>query len=323
MWRARGSRETQRVTAKRPDGAPGRLIAGRYRLRRLLGTGGMGAVWLALDEVLARPVAIKELTVAESVMSSDVASERTLCEARAAALINHPGVVRVHDVATEGGRPWIVMEALAGPTLAQVIRSQGRLAVGRVVDIAVQLVDALRAVHDVGLVHRDVKPTNVQLSGTGRVVLIDFGLACRVDGRRTRRPAQPVGSPPYLAPEVIEDGRFGPASDLFALGATLYAAVEGRQPFELATPFETLEAIKNEPAPPPRNAGRLRPLIEGLLVKDPQQRLSALGAHAQLTKVRGHAAVDSYADLDRSTATGLEAPPWVPATAGYLSGLTG
>jgi serine/threonine protein kinase len=195
----------------------------------MLGTGGMGVVWLALDELLTRPVAIKELTVAESVMSRNVATERTFCEARSAALINHPSVVRVYDVATEDGRPWIVMEALTGPTLAQTIRSQGRLAVGRVVDIAVQLVDALRAVHDVGLVHRDVKPTNVQVSGTSRIVLIDFGLACRADGRRTLTSEQPVGSPPYLAPEVIEDGRFGPASDLFALGATLYAAVEGRQ----------------------------------------------------------------------------------------------
>jgi serine/threonine protein kinase len=242
----------------------------------------MGTVWLAEDEVLIRPVAIKEFTLPEDVIDSTAASARVLSEAQAAARVSHPGVVGVYDLAVEDGQLWIVMEALSGQTLAAAIRQQGRLDPGRVMDIAVQLLEALRAVHREGVIHRDVKPSNVQLSGENRVVLTDFGLASRGGKAPPIKPGQVVGSPPFMAPESIQEGRFGPASDLFSLGATLYAAVEGRQPFDEISTFSILEAVKKQVPPPARHAGCLRPVIDGLLTKDPDARLTLSQAHDYL-----------------------------------------
>jgi serine/threonine protein kinase len=270
----------------RRGGRPGRIVAGRYRLQRVLGRGGMGDVWLAADEVLVRPVAIKEFTLPEEVIDQRAASARVLSEAQAAAQVRHRGVVSVYDLAAEDGRLWIVMEALSGQTLAQAIREEGRLDPGRVVGIAVQLLEALQAVHREGIVHRDVKPGNVQLSSAERVVLVDFGLASRGGKAPAIKPGQIVGSPPYMAPESIREGRFGPASDLFSLGATLYAAVEGHQPFDELSAFSTLEAVKNEPPRPTRHAGCLRPVIDGLLTKHPDARLSLSDALDYLKAVQ-------------------------------------
>jgi eukaryotic-like serine/threonine-protein kinase len=267
------------------EGPPGRLVAGRYRLERLLGAGGMGAVWLARDEVLVRPVAVKELTLPVTVLDREAAAAHVLGEARAASQVSHPGVVRVHDLAIEDGQHWIVMEALAGRTLEQTIREQGRLNAGQVLDIAWQLLQALQALHREDIVHRDVKPSNVQLSGA-RVVLTDFGLASRSGLGPVTAPGQIAGSPPFMAPETIEGGRFGPASDLFSLGATLYAAVEGRQPFGEATTFSTLQAVRNETPPPPRHADFLAPVINGLLTKNPDLRLGLPEALSCLDAVR-------------------------------------
>jgi serine/threonine protein kinase len=248
--------------------------------------GGMGTVWLAADKVLVRPVAIKEFTLPEEVIDRTAASARVLSEAQAAAQVSHPGVVGVYDLAAEDGQLWIVMEALSGQTLAHAIREQGRLDPGRVVDIAVQLLEALQAVHHEGIIHRDVKPSNVQLSAESRVVLTDFGLASRDGKAPPIKPGQVVGSPPYMAPESIHEGRFGPASDLFSLGATLYAAIEGRQPFDELSTWSTLEAVKNEDPPPARHAGCLRPVIDGLLTKDPDARLVLSEAHQYLKAVQ-------------------------------------
>jgi eukaryotic-like serine/threonine-protein kinase len=280
------SRRTAPITTRPAhEGWPDRLIAGRYRLQRLLGTGGMGAVWLARDEVLARQVAIKELTLPVTVLDRKAASAHVLGEARAASRVSHPGVVCVHDLASEDGQHWIVMEALSGQTLEQVIREHGRLAPGRVLDIACQLLQALQALHSEDIVHRDVKPSNVQLSGN-RVVLTDFGLASRDGAAPATAPGQVAGSPPFMAPETIEAGRFGPASDLFSLGATLYAAVEGRQPFGEATTFSTLRAVRNETPPPARHAGFLAPVIDGLLTKNPEVRLGLPEALSYLKAMR-------------------------------------
>jgi serine/threonine protein kinase len=265
-----------------------RHIAGRYRLRRVLGTGGMGTVWLADDEFLVRPAAIKEFTLPDEVMDTAAANAWVLSEARAAAQVSHPAVVSVYDLAVEDGRLWIVMEALSGQTLAHAIRKQGRLDPEEVLPIAVQLLEALQAIHGKGIIHRDVKPSNVQLSGESRVVLTDFGLACGGGKVRPIKPGQVVGSPPYMAPESIEVGRFGPASDLFSLGVTLYAAVEGRQPFDERSTFSTLHAVKNEAPPPARHAGCLRPVIDGLLTKDPAARLSLSDAHDYLSAVQSN-----------------------------------
>jgi serine/threonine protein kinase len=241
----------------------------------------MGKVWLAQDEMLARPVAVKDFVLSEEVIDGPEARARVLNEARAAAQIKHPGVVDVYDLAVEAGQLWIVMEALSGQTLAQTIRQRGRMDPEQVVGIALQLLDALQAVHAAGIVHRDVKPGNVQLSSDGRAVLIDFGLASR-GGTAPIKAGQVVGSPPYMAPESIRYGCFGPASDLFSLGASLYAAVEGQQAFGDLSMLSVLDAVQNEPPPAARHAGRLRPVIDGLLTKDPDARLSCSQAHELL-----------------------------------------
>ncbi|MDT4929544.1 MAG: eukaryotic-like serine/threonine-protein kinase [Pseudonocardiales bacterium] len=270
----------------RPEGRSGPIVAGRYRLDRVLGRGGMASVWLAADEMLLRPVAMKEYTLPEEVLDGATAGAWVLNEAQAAAQVSHPGVVRIYDLAVEAGQLWIVMEPLSGQTLADAIREQGRLHPARVVDIGMQLLEALQAVHGEGIVHRDVKPGNVHLCGDGRVVLTDFGLASR-DGKVPQiTPGQVVGSPPYMAPESIRDGSCGPASDLFSLGATLYAAVEGRKPFDEMSMFKTLEAVQHEAPPPARHAGRLRPVIDGLLTKDPDARLTLAEAHDYLKAVQ-------------------------------------
>jgi serine/threonine protein kinase len=269
-----------------PDGcSAGRLVAGRYRVDRLLGKGGMGSVWLATDEVLMRPVAIKEFTLPEHVMDDEAANASVLREARAASQVCHSGVVRVYDLAVEDGRQWIVMEALDGPTLAQVIREEKRLPVERVVDIALQLLEALEAVHREGIVHRDVKPSNVQVCGTSRVVLTDFGLASSDDVALVDEAGQFFGSPPYTAPEAVRGGAFRPASDLFSLGATLYAALEGHQPFGDLTHFSTLVAVLHQSPGPVVHAGRLAPLIDGLLTKDPERRWGLQQAYLWLKDV--------------------------------------
>ncbi|MCW2522930.1 MAG: protein kinase [Frankiales bacterium] len=274
-----------RAARPRPASGPGRLLAGRYRLERVIGRGGMGNVWLAADEILNRAVAVKEFTLPEEVVDRTAASARVLNEAQAAAHVSHPGVVSVYDLALSEGQLWIVMEALSGPTLADAIRQEGRLDPARVADIARQLLAALHAVHRAGIVHRDVKPSNVQLSESSRVVLIDFGLASHGDTAAPIKAGQVVGSPPFMAPESIHDGRFGPASDMFSLGATLYAAVEGRQPFGQLSTFSTLRAVRNEAPPPARHAGPLRPVIDGLLTKDPAARLSLAQAQHYLTSL--------------------------------------
>jgi serine/threonine protein kinase len=246
----------------------------------------MGSVWLAEDEILARPVAIKGSTLSEDVMKRSAARAWPLVEAKAAAQVSHPNVVGIYDLAVDDGQLWIVMEALSGQTLSHAIREQGRLETARVVDIAMQLLAALQAVHRAGIIHRDVKPSNVQLSAESRVVLTDFGLASHADQASPIEPGQVVGSPPYMAPESIHEGRFGPESDLFSLGATLYVAVEGRKPFDAMSRFSTLEAVRNETPPPARHAGCLRPVINGLLTKDPDARLTLSEAHGYLKEVQ-------------------------------------
>jgi serine/threonine protein kinase len=283
LWLALDTSTAPPTTAgPRVDARPGRIVAGRYQLRRVLGQGGMGSVWLATDELLLRDVAMKEHAPAEDLMDSTPTNGWVLSEARAAAQIRHPGVVGIYDLALDGEQRWIVMEALSGQTLADTITERGRLDPRHVLDIAVRLLEALRAVHHAGIVHRDVKPSNVQLTSDHRVVLTDFGLASRDGKAPPIKPGQFVGSPPYMAPESIYDGRFGPASDLFSLGATLYTAVEGRKPFEDVTTFSILEAVKNAAPPPARRAGYLRPVIDGLLTKDPDARLTLPQAYDYL-----------------------------------------
>ncbi|MFD3478464.1 protein kinase [Streptomyces sp. NPDC058695] len=261
----------------------GRLLAGRYRVRGQLGRGGMGVVWRAVDEVLGREVALKELRTYLDAAGSELADlgVRMQREARAAARVRHPGVVAVHDVTEVDGRPLIVMELVDGPSLDDVLRDQGPLDPREAAAIGAKVMDALEAAHRAGVLHRDVKPGNILLDRSGRVVLTDFGIATMDDpgdGSATHltRSGELVGSLDYLAPERAQGQDPGPASDVWALGATLYAAVEGASPFRRTSTWSTLNAIVVEPLPGPRRAGHhLTPVLQQLMAKDPQTRPDA------------------------------------------------
>ncbi|MEV6163683.1 serine/threonine-protein kinase [Streptomyces sp. NPDC052052] len=255
----------------------GLVLAGRYRLGDVLGRGGMGKVWRAHDEVLHRTVAVKELTAGLHVAEADriVLHARTQKEARAAARITHPGVVTVHDVIEYDDRPWIVMQYVDGPSLADRAREFGEIEPREAARIGLHVLGALSAAHGVGVLHRDVKPGNVLLAADGRVLLTDFGIAAIEGDSTITRTGELVGSIEYLAPERVRGSDPGPASDLWSLGATLYTVVEGRSPFRRTSPISTMQAVVTEELPPPRRAGALAPVITALLHKDPDGRPSA------------------------------------------------
>lgn len=294
----------------------GLLIAGRYRLAESIGSGGMGRVWRAHDEVLHRAVAVKELTAALYVSDSDqaVLLARTRAEARAAARINHSAVVTVHDVLDHDGRPWIVMELVEGNSLADAVKEQGRIEPREAARIGLWVLRALRAAHSAGVLHRDVKPGNVLLGRDGRVLLTDFGIA-QIEGDSTiTRTGEVVGSVDYLAPERVRGHDPGPASDLWALGATLYTAVEGRSPFRRTSPLSTMQAVVEEEAEQPVNAGPLGPVISALLRKEPERRPSAEEAEQMLAEAaegRRPNAAQAYVPTQTS---GLHGPG---STGGY------
>ncbi|GAB3171757.1 serine/threonine-protein kinase [Streptomyces incanus] len=261
-----------------------RVIAGRYRLLSPLGEGGMGTVWRARDEVLHREVAVKEVRAPAGLPASDVERmyARLEREAWAAARVADRNVVTVYDVATEDGRPWIVMELVRGLSLAEVLDAEGPLEPQRAARIGAEVLAALRAAHGAGVLHRDVKPANVLIANDGRIVLTDFGIATVEGSSALTMTGEVVGSPEFLAPERALGRTPGPESDLWSLGVLLYAAVEGSSPFRQDTPLSTLRAIVDEELPPPRRAGPLAPVIEGLLRKDPAERLSAVQAQQDL-----------------------------------------
>ncbi|MFF7719125.1 serine/threonine-protein kinase [Streptomyces luteogriseus] len=264
----------------------GLLVAGRYRLAESIGSGGMGRVWRAHDEVLHRSVAIKELTAALYVSESEQAIllARTRAEARAAARINHSAVVTVHDVLEHDGRPWIVMELVEGRSLADAVKEEGRVEPREAARIGLWVLRALRAAHTAGVLHRDIKPGNVLLGRDGRVLLTDFGIA-QIEGDTTiTRTGEVVGSVDYLAPERVRGNDPGPSSDLWALGATLYTAVEGRSPFRRTTPLTTMQAVVEEEAAELRHAGPLTPVIISLLRKDPGTRPDVSEAEQMLAE---------------------------------------
>ncbi|AQW51512.1 protein kinase [Streptomyces violaceusniger] len=255
----------------------GHLIAGRYRLVEKIGRGGMGTVWRAEDELLGRQVAVKQLYVSPHLAEDELTTlhERTRREARSAARITHPNVVVVHDVVDHYGLPCIVMEYVPSTTLADLLKNGARVAPDEAARIGRGMIAALRAAHAAGVLHRDVKPGNVLLGPEGRVVLTDFGIAMATGTSTLTKTGEVVGSIDYIAPERVRGRKPGPASDLWALGATLYQAVEGRPPFRKATAIETGYAIAVDPLDPPQQAGALGPLIERLLAKEPELRPSA------------------------------------------------
>ncbi|MEU0026934.1 protein kinase [Streptomyces sp. NPDC006335] len=310
----------------------GRLLAGRYRVVAQLGRGGMGVVWRAVDEVLGREVAVKELRTYTDADGPELADLRLRMqrEARAAARVRHPGVVAVHDVAEVDGRPLIVMELVEGPSLDQVLRKQGTLGPREAAGIGAKVMDALAAAHAAGVLHRDVKPGNILLDRSGRVLLTDFGIATMDDpgdGSATNltRTGHLVGSLDYMAPERAQGADPGPASDVWALGATLYAALEGASPFRRTSTFSTLTAIVGEPLPESHRAGPLGPVLQRLLDKRPEARPGAEEARALLQAVADgpEPGADSATTTLRGTAgpagqgeTAPDAPAAATASAG-------
>ncbi|MGQ4422534.1 serine/threonine-protein kinase [Streptomyces violaceoruber] len=296
----------------------GRLVAGRYRLGEAIGSGGMGRVWRAHDEVLHRTVAIKEMTAALYVSESDQAIllARTRGEARAAARINHSAVVTVHDVLEHDGRPWIVMELVEGRSLADAVKEEERVDPREAARVGLWVLRALRAAHTAGVLHRDVKPGNVLLADDGRVLLTDFGIA-QIEGDSTiTRTGEVVGSVDYLAPERVRGHDPGPSSDLWALGATLYTAVEGRSPFRRTSPLTTMQAVVEEEATEPRYAGALAPVISALLRKDPAERLPAEEAERALRLVGAGGAPPGRGPRTGAPPSGAFAPTVVAAHPG-------
>ncbi|GAA2813821.1 serine/threonine-protein kinase [Streptomyces showdoensis] len=277
------------------SGENGRL-AGRYRIVRRLGRGGMGVVWQAVDEVLGRDVAVKELRTYTDTAAPELDAMRLRMqrEARAAARVRHPGVVAVHDVTEHEGRPVIVMELVDGPSLDDVLAAEGPLEPVEAARIGARVLEALAAAHEAGVLHRDVKPGNILLDRSGRVLLTDFGIATIEDpadgsAARLTRSGEIVGSLDYLSPERARGAAPAPAADVWALGATLYAAVEGAVPFRRTSTWSTLAAIVTDPLPEPTRAGPLTPALLRLLSKDPAGRPTAREAAELLAGVAGAA----------------------------------
>ncbi|MFD3927624.1 protein kinase [Streptomyces sp. NPDC058614] len=322
------------------DGA-GRVVAGRYRLIRRIGAGGMGRVWLAYDLDLACEVAVKEVAVPRDLPEPQLIARvaRARGEARLAArLRDHPHVATVHDVVEEDGLPWIVMEYVPGATtLEDVVREQGPLPTAEAARVGLGVLDALTAGHRLGILHRDVKPANILLAtpdtnaayheDRGRVLLADYGIALRPDSGEPRLTATSslVGTPGFLAPERARGAPPSPASDLFSLGATLYFAVGGTGPFDRDSEASTLTALLFEEPSPPDRAGALAPVLLGLLAKDPDQRMGGDEAGRLLTELAGRptkvvappitAPATSPAPTAPATPAAPTAPPTPPAPA--------
>jgi tRNA A-37 threonylcarbamoyl transferase component Bud32 len=304
--------EAERAGASRQDRSE-RLLAGRYRLGDVLGRGGMGTVWRAEDETLGRTVAVKELRFPSSIDEDEKRRliTRTLREAKAIARIRNNGAVTVFDVVDEDNRPWIVMELVEGKSLAEVIREDGVLTPTRAAEVGLAILDVLRSAHREGILHRDVKPSNVLISEDGRVVLTDFGIA-QVEGDPSiTSTGMLVGAPSYISPERARGHKPGPAADLWSLGGLLYASVEGAPPYDKGSAIATLTAVMTEPVEQPKNAGPLEDVIYGLLAKDPEQRLDVEGARAMLTEVL-HAPAPRVVVPEQVDATKVVAMPPLP-----------
>ena len=247
----------------------------------------MGAVWRARDELLNRDVAVKEIVWPPQMdpAERETARLRAVREAQLAARLRHPNVVSVYDIVEEDDRPSIVMELVPFRSLRDAVAEDGPLSPAAAARVGLGVLAALRAVHEVGVVHRDVKPANILLGPEGRVVLADFGIATADGSPTLTNSGVLLGSPSYLAPERARGGRASPATDLWALGASLFAAVESRPPFERDGVLASLTAVVADELDPPAHAGPLGPVIDGLLRKDPGARLGVAEAEQMLRRI--------------------------------------
>src|SRR3954451_252878 len=286
------------------------LVAGRYRLHEPVGSGGMGRVWVARDEILDRDVAVKEFVPPEWMTEAEKSRlrDRTLREARSAARLNHPHVVQIYDVVHADDLPWIVMEYVPSRSLYQVVNEDGPFTPLAAAKIGLDVLAALTAAHSAGVLHRDIKPHNVLIGNDGRVVLTDFGLATFVDDGAVTGPGLVVGSPQYVSPERARDGASTVESDMWSLGATLYAAVEGRSPYARESAMATLMSLATEEPDPPQRAGLLAPVLTGLLRHEPTARLTAVEVERRIRMIIA-TATESTSAPNRSGAVPLARRP--------------
>jgi len=297
-----------------------RVVAGRYTLGEVLGRGGMGTVWLATDRVLERQVALKEVTFSIDLTEEErgILRERTMREARAAARLDHPHVATVYDVVEQDGKPWLVMKHVSARSLQDVLEEQGPLPPAAVARIGLDLLAAIEAAHDIGIVHRDVKPANVLVSADGRACLTDFGIATTTGDSSLTTHGALIGSPSYMAPERANGEEPRPPVDLWSLGATLYAAVEGRPPFNRGEAMATLMSVVSEHPAPALRAGPLEPVLQGLLTKDPAQRSTAATARPQLEAI-----ADGRVPVPAPTSAQPPPPPPGPVPGGSMERIAG
>jgi hypothetical protein len=302
----------------------GRRVANRYELTDELGHGGMGVVWRATDTLLGRQVALKEVDLPRGVEAGGRESLRARVsrEARAAARLSHPGVVTVYDIAHDGEQDFIVMELVSAPTLEELVRTGGPLAPQRAARLGLGLLDALEAAHRAGIVHRDLKPKNVMVREDGATKLADFGIASVQGDPRLTATGLVVGSPAYMAPEQVEAQAVSPATDLWALGATLWFAVEGQPPFG-GGEFQTLSAIVSGQPRRPERLGPLTPVLARLLVKDPTGRATPAQLRPLLRQVTEGAGGGVWTTGAAPSSVGLRSPTGGPGTGGPGSGAAG
>ena len=300
--------------------ATDRLVAGRYALGDLLGRGGMGQVWRAQDTLLGREVAVKEVTLPAALSDEqrEAMRARVMREARAAARLNHHASVTVFDVVEDTGNIFLVMELVLCGSLSDVVASSGPLTTERTAEIGLEVLDALEAAHASGVVHRDVKPSNVLVLEDGSVKLTDFGIASLQDDPRITSTGMVLGSPSYMAPEQAEGQDAGPATDVWGLGATLYFAVEGASPFGKGEALPTMHAVIHEDFRPFQRSGPLEAPIAAMLAKEPRRRPDAATVRRMLEQARAGTATTTVVAVPRRSLSWLAAVIVLAIVAGVV-----
>jgi protein kinase-like protein/carbohydrate binding protein with CBM6 domain len=305
-----------------------RVIGGRYRLENAIGRGAMGFVWSGTDELLQRAVAIKEIRLSPGIPEDEAAElrERALREARSMAVLNHPNAVTLYDVAREGDQPFVVMELVRAQSLSSLLNKHGALRPHQLAVLVDGVAAALQAAHQVGIVHRDVKPGNVLLGRHRQVKLADFGISRNSAETTLTRTGVLVGTPAYLAPEIAVGRSVNASADLWSLGATLFAAAEGRLPYDSSSdPLITISSIVHGPVPQHSQTGPIGEVISGLMVKDPAHRMPLLEVRRRLQDLvrnAGETPFDALLDSLPPARATAAAPVALPSTSTGIDSTT-